>query len=33
MDYYAQEEMVADQFLLGMCKHELSVQMAAHGHR
>ncbi len=33
MDYHAKEEMVVDQFLLGMHNHELSVQVAAHGHR
>ncbi len=33
MDYHAKEEMVIDQFLLGMGNHELSVQLAAHGHR
>ena len=33
MDYHAKEEMVVDQFLLGMGNHELSVQVAAHGHR
>ncbi len=33
MDYHAKEEMVVDQFLLGMGNHELSVQGAAHGHR
>ncbi len=33
MDYHAKEEMVIDQFLLGMGNHELSVQVAAHGHR
>ncbi len=33
MDYYAREEMVIDQFLLGMGNHELNVQVAAHGHR
>ncbi len=29
----AKEELVVDQFLLGMDTHELSVQVAAHGHR
>ncbi len=29
----AKEELVVDQFLLGMDNHELSVQVAAHGHR
>ncbi len=33
MGYHAKEEMVVDQFLLAMCNHELSVQVAAHGHR
>ncbi len=33
MDYHAKEEMVVDQFLLGMGNHELSVPVAAHGHR
>ncbi len=33
MDYHTKEEMVVDQFLLGMSNHELSVQVAAHGHR
>ncbi len=33
MDYHAKEEMVIDQFLLEMGDHELSVQVAAHGHR
>ncbi len=33
MDYHAKEEMVVDQFLLGMGNDELSVQMVAHGHR
>ncbi len=33
MDYHAKEEMVVDQFLLGMGNHELSVQVAAHGHK
>ena len=33
MDYYAKEEMVVDQFFLGMGNHELSIQVAAHGHR
>ncbi len=33
MDYHTKEEMVVDQFLLGMGNHELSVQVAAHGHR
>ncbi len=32
MDYHT-EEMVVDQFLLGMGNHKLSVQVAAHGHR
>ncbi len=33
MDGQAKEELVVDQFLLGMDNHELSVQVAAHGHR
>ncbi len=33
MDYHANEEMVVDQFLLGMGNHELNLQVAAHGHR
>ena len=33
MDYHTKEEMAVDQFLLGMGNHELSVQVAAHGHR
>ncbi len=33
MDYHAKEEMVVDQFLLGMDNHEIIVQVAAHGHR
>ncbi len=33
IDYHAKEEMVADQFLLGMGNYNLSVQVAAHGHR
>ena len=32
-DYHAKGEMVIDQFLLGMGNHNLSVQVAAHGHR
>ncbi len=32
MDGQANEELVVDQFLLGMDNHELSVQVAAHGH-
>ena len=31
--YHAKEEIVVDHFLLGMGSHELSVQVAAHGHR
>ena len=31
MDSQAKEELVVDQFLLGMDNHELSVQVAAHG--
>ncbi len=33
MDAQAKEELVVDQFLMGMESHELSVQVAAHGHR
>ncbi len=33
MDYHAKKEMVIDQFLIGMGNHELSMQVAAHGHR
>ena len=33
MDYHTKEEMVIDQFLLGIGNHELSVQVVAHGHR
>ncbi len=33
MDSQDKEELVVDQFLLGMDNHELSVQVAAHGHR
>ena len=33
MDGQAKVELVVDQFLLGMDNHELSVQVAAHGHR
>ncbi len=33
MDYHAKKEMVADQFLLGMGNHELSVHVDVHGHR
>ncbi len=33
LDYHTKENMVADQFLLGMGNHELIVQLAAHGHR
>ncbi len=33
MDGQAKEELVVDQFLLGMDNHELSVQVAAHSHR
>ncbi len=29
MDYHAKEEMVVDQFLLGIDNHEVSVQVAA----
>ena len=32
MDGQAKEELVVDQFLMGMESHELSVQVAAHGH-
>ena len=33
MDAQAKEELVVDQFLMGIESHELSVQVAAHGHR
>ncbi len=33
MDYHAKQETVTNQFLLRMGNHELSVQVAAHGHR
>ncbi len=33
LDYHAREEIVIDQFLPGMGNHELSIQVAAHGHR
>ena len=33
MDGQAKEELEVDQFLLGMDNHELSMQVAAHGHR
>ncbi len=33
MDYRTKEEMVVDQFHLGMGNHELSMQVTAHGHR
>ena len=33
MDCHAKEETVVYQFLLGMGNHELSVQVAAYGHR
>ncbi len=33
MDAQAKEGLVVDQFLMGMESHELSVQVAAHGHR
>ena len=40
MDYHTKEEMnhtkeemLVDQFLLAMGNHELSMQVAAHGHR
>ncbi len=33
MDGEAKEELVVHQFLLGLDNHELSVQVAAHGHR
>ncbi len=32
MDSQAKEELVVDQFLLGVENHELNVQVAAHGH-
>ncbi len=31
-DCYAKEELVDDQFLIGMDSHELSVQVVTHGH-
>ncbi len=33
MDHYAKEDMVVDQLLQGIDSHELSVQVAASGHR
>ncbi len=33
MDAQAKEELVVDQFLMGIESHELSVQLAAHGYR
>ena len=33
MDCHAKEDMVIDQILQGMGNHEISVQVAAHGHR
>ena len=33
MDTEAKEELVVDQFLMGMESHDLSVQVAAHDHR
>ncbi len=33
MDHCAREELIVDQFLMGMDNHELNVQVAAHGHR
>lgn len=33
IDYHAKEEKVADQFLLFMGNHELSVRMVHKGHR
>ncbi len=33
MDAQAKEELLVDQFLMGMESHELSVQVAAYGHR
>ncbi len=33
MDSQAKEELVVDQFLLGMENHELNVQVAEHVHR
>ncbi len=33
MDGQAKEELVVHQFLLGMDNHEISMQVAAHGHR
>ncbi len=32
MDHYAKEELVVDQFLMGMDSHEVNVQVAAHVH-
>ncbi len=31
MDHYTKEELIVDQFLMGMDNHELNVQVAAHG--
>ncbi len=33
MDHYAKEELIVDQFLMGMDSHELNVQVAVHLHR
>ncbi len=33
MDHNAKEELIVDQFLMGMDSHELNVQVAAHGYR
>ncbi len=33
MDHYTKEELIVDQFLMGMDSHELNVQVADHGHR
>ncbi len=32
MDYHAKEEVVVDQFLLGISNHVLSMQVATHRH-
>ncbi len=32
MDHYAKEELIVDQFFMGMDSHELNVQVADHGH-
>ncbi len=33
MDSQAKEELVVDQFLMGLENHELSMQVAAYGHQ